>query len=142
MSADEAGRTLPGAAPVLGVVVVNYASSTLLEKNLVGVAPEHCEVIVVDNRSDEQERGRVRDLCAGQGWTLVEQPDNRGFGAGVNAGAAAARHLGCTSVLLLNPDVAVGPPSSTSCACRARPSRTSSSRRAWSTSPAGPSSTA
>lgn len=33
--------------------------------------------------------------------------DNRGFGAGVNAGVAAAADLGCACFLLLNPDAEV-----------------------------------
>ena len=95
--------------PLMGVVLVNYASSSLLEVNLSGRHFAHSRIIVVDNFSSKDERHTVAALAVREGWTLVEQSDNRGFGAGVNAGAEAALALGCTSVLLLNPDLQVEP---------------------------------
>ncbi len=99
-------RTDPSTAPI-GIVVVNYACSDLIDRNLGAVALVHARVVVVDNYSSTPERDRVRELTRRRGWTLVENPDNRGFGPGVNAGARAARALGCGSILLLNPDVEV-----------------------------------
>lgn len=106
-----AGRpAAPGPAErPLGVVVVNYASSELLAHNLAPLGPATARIVVVDNFSSSQERERVRVLADDHGWTLVELPDNRGFGPGVNAGAAAALALGCDGLLLLNPDVEVTP---------------------------------
>ena len=42
---------------------------------------------------------------------LVELPCNVGFGAGINAGVARARDLGCARVLALNPDATIDPDS-------------------------------
>ena len=93
----------------LGVVVVNYGSSALLAGNLAplaGAGPS-LRVVVVDNLSTEEERDAVTVLARERGWDLVTLPDNRGFGAGVNAGVQAAREAGCTAFLLLNPDASV-----------------------------------
>ncbi|WP_372966777.1 glycosyltransferase family 2 protein [Microbacterium sp.] len=91
----------------LGIIVVNYGSSQLLEKNLTATARAvpTASIVVVDNFSSAQERDRVEVLCAAQGWRLVAMPDNAGFGGGVNAGALVAfGDLGVTDILLLNPD--------------------------------------
>ena len=93
--------------PRLGVVVVSYASSALLEAALVPLATAGAAVVVVDNFSGAQERRRVRGLAQRHGWTLVEPAGNPGFGAGVNAGVRRAAELGCESYLLLNPDARV-----------------------------------
>lgn len=112
MSRDHGQRS--GAAPavgggLLGIVVVNYASSRLLEQNLaeadLGGLP--ARVVVVDNYSSPEEARAVAALAAAQGWNFVALPANRGFGAGVNAGIRAARAAGCECFLLLNPDARV-----------------------------------
>jgi len=95
------------ASRVLGIIVVNYASSRLLRENLTATAAAvpDARIIVVDNLSSPEERVKVEELCAAQGWHLVAMADNAGFGGGVNAGAAAAfGELGATDILLLNPD--------------------------------------
>lgn len=94
------------AADVMGIVVVNFASTDLVERNLGSIELDGVpvRVVVVDNWSTSQERERARAACSARGWTVVEQPDNRGFGGGVNAGVRVAREQGCTTVLLLNPD--------------------------------------
>jgi N-acetylglucosaminyl-diphospho-decaprenol L-rhamnosyltransferase len=94
---------------MIGIVVVNYASHRLLALNLgdlavVGLA---ARVIVVDNFSDAAERGQVARLARQHAWELVAMPDNRGFGAAVNAGAARAEAMGCDCLLFLNPDAVV-----------------------------------
>ncbi|MGY1779067.1 glycosyltransferase [Geodermatophilus sp. SYSU D01036] len=91
----------------LGVVVVNYGSSALLRRTLVPLGRTGLPVVVVDNLSTGEERRAVTALAREEGWELVALPDNRGFGAGVNAGVAAARRLGCVTFLLLNPDAVV-----------------------------------
>ncbi len=96
-------------API-GVVVVNFGSSALVEANLgsLDVADAPVQIVVVDNYSDSAERDRVRALASSRNWRLVETDANLGFGAGCNRGAAAARELGCTSLLFLNPDAVIG----------------------------------
>lgn len=97
--------TAPGA-----VIVVNYASSHLLARNLGGLASGRPDVrvVVVDNLSTAPERAAVRLLAGQHGWELLCRP-NLGFGAGMNAGVARAQELGCTALLLLNPDVEAEP---------------------------------
>lgn len=91
---------------LLGIVVVNYGSAHLLQANLgaVDLTGQPVRVIVVDNYTSARERAAVEELVLERGWELVALPDNRGFGAGVNAGLAAARKAGCVCFLLLNPD--------------------------------------
>lgn len=89
------------------IVVVNYAASTLLQGALDAAEVSNSEVVVVDNYSTSAERIAIRELVAAQGWSLVEMPDNRGFGPGVNAGFTYGRSLGHDTFLLLNPDVVV-----------------------------------
>ena len=93
----------------LALVVVNYASSTLLADNLAdhGLRTAVGCVVVVDNHSTAEEADRVRSLCAANEWHLVELPRNEGFGAGVNAGVDRAGELACTHVLVLNPDATI-----------------------------------
>ncbi|GAA4752555.1 hypothetical protein GCM10023328_39700 [Modestobacter marinus] len=111
-------RPVPGPAErageatgVLGLVVVNYGSSRLIEANLAGADPTgpSVRVVVVDNFSSTAERQAVETLTAARGWDLVALPDNRGFGAAVNAGIDAARQAGCVTFLLLNPDASIAP---------------------------------
>lgn len=93
----------------LAIVVVNYASSALLRRFLVSsaeeVRPDH--VIVVDNRSSEEELGRVRRITEEFGWELIAVETNAGFGGGMNRGVERALQLGARDVLLLNPDASI-----------------------------------
>jgi GT2 family glycosyltransferase len=93
----------------MGIVVVNYGSHRLLDQNLrnAGELGPDVQVVVVDNFSTAAERDAVQDLATARGWHLVGLPDNRGFGAAVNVGAAAAAALGCDTYLLLNPDAVI-----------------------------------
>ena len=102
----------PPTAAGLAVVVVNYASSDLLSQNLarVGADLPDALVVVVDCWSSPQERRTVERLCAEQHWRLVALPDNRGFGGGMNAGAAVALAAGADDLLLLNPDAVITAP--------------------------------
>ena len=99
----------PADGPALGVVVVSYGSTELLRRNLAAahLPGETVRVIVVDNFSSAHNRAAVEALGAACGWTVVAMPDNRGFGAACNAGVAAARALGCTTFLFLNPDAVI-----------------------------------
>lgn len=94
----------------LAIVVVNYGSSALIERNLVTAARElaHAQVYVVDNRSTDAEARAVVDLAEREGWVALLQTENLGFGAGVNRGVEAARREGRTRFLLINPDASIG----------------------------------
>jgi GT2 family glycosyltransferase len=91
------------------VVVVNYGSSALLRENLAGLTGAGLRVVVVDNFTTAAERDRLAALGAAAGWEVLPLPGNPGFGAGANAGVARAGELGCTAVVLLNPDVQASP---------------------------------
>lgn len=93
----------------LAVVVVNYGSSSLLERNLVPIARQTgARVVVVDNFTDDAERTRIVGLAAAEGWSTVLPGGNTGFGGGINLGVARARAEGSTRYLLLNPDATIG----------------------------------
>jgi GT2 family glycosyltransferase len=94
---------------LLAIIVVNYGSSALLAQNLAplsGALPD-CITVVVDNRTDDAERGAIAALAARQGWLAVYPDTNLGFGSGVNVGASAAFAAGATHLLILNPDASI-----------------------------------
>lgn len=91
----------------LGVIVVNYASSHLINAALPPGPMTDTKVVVVDNFSSDDELQKLADISETRGWDVVLLPDNRGFGAGVNAGVRRARELGCSGYLLLNPDAQI-----------------------------------
>lgn len=101
----EQSRTFADTA-LIGVVVVNFGSHHLLSKNISQI-DDRTRVVVVDNYLSAQERADIEVLAASRNWHLVRTTENLGFGAGVNLGVTAAFSLGCTSVLLLNPDAVV-----------------------------------
>ena len=94
----------------LAVVVVNYASAALLQRNLVTVEREaraiaqDAFVIVVDNWSNADERRAAKDIAREHDWMLMEPDANCGFGGGVNLGVTRALAEGATDVLVINPD--------------------------------------
>lgn len=88
----------------VAVIVVNYGSSQLLEKNLAPLADTEALIVVVDNFSSNAERAQVQSLAESRGWRLVAPESNTGFGGGVNRGIAQARLEGAEDFLLLNPD--------------------------------------
>lgn len=93
----------------IAVIVVNHCSHELLGEHLAQADFDRAQiqVVVVDTFSTDAERKALRRLGDQHAWTLVELDDNRGFGAGVNAGVARARLDGATVVVLLNPDAAI-----------------------------------
>lgn len=96
---------LPGCA----VVVVNYGSHALLERNLAPLqrqVPE-LDVVVVDNLTTRDEQHAVQRLGEQHGWTVLAESENLGFGAGVNRGARWAFDHGAEHVLMLNPDATI-----------------------------------
>jgi N-acetylglucosaminyl-diphospho-decaprenol L-rhamnosyltransferase len=91
----------------ISVVIVNYRSYAELDACLASLAchpASDVEVIVVDHASSDAELTRIR--ASYPSFIAAPTPDNRGFSAGVNAGArlATGRHL-----LILNPDTQVMP---------------------------------
>ncbi len=96
----------------LGIVVVNFRSTGLLEANVAPLARAlpGARVVVVDNLSDAAERDRVGRVARAEGWELVGPPRNLGFGRGMNAGVARAAGLGASVFLLLNPDAVIDAP--------------------------------
>jgi GT2 family glycosyltransferase len=95
------------------VIVVNYGSSALLSANLAPLsrARPGLLVVVVDNFTSDGEVTRVSALARAEGWEVVLSPDNVGFGAGMNLGAARALELGARALVLLNPDAVLSPAS-------------------------------
>ena len=93
----------------LGIILVNFGSHDLLRKNLAVLDLQQIDalVVVVDNFSGHQERAQIQSLSQSQNWELLTPSKNLGFGAGMNLGVEHAITLGCTSFVLLNPDVSI-----------------------------------
>ena len=92
---------------LIGIVVVNYASSELVRANLGSLHVGQSRTVLVDNFSGQQERTAARLLADELGWAFVAMDGNAGFASGVNAGVLVAENLGCSRFLLVNPDVKV-----------------------------------
>lgn len=90
------------------VVVVNYRTSALVERCLESVYATcgelRLETVVVDNASQDGSAERLR--AALPAATVLAEPENRGFAAGVNAGF---RSTSAELVVVLNPDTEVHP---------------------------------
>lgn len=97
--------------PVIGIVVVSYGSADLLRENLARVAlpvtSVGTRVVVVDNFRSLRHSDAVRACAVEHGWDLLANDDNRGFGAAANQGLARAATLGCTTAVVVNPDLSV-----------------------------------
>lgn len=93
----------------LVLVIVNYGSHELIQRNLATLAVQgHApSVVIVDNFSSATEREHIIRLCAQRGWQLVASDKNLGFGGGVNLGVAHAFAAGAEVVVLLNPDAII-----------------------------------
>lgn len=105
------GTAVPAAQ--VTVVVVTYNSATLLP-DLIASLPAAMgglawRLVVADNASSDDSVGVVRRLLPAA--TVVETGRNAGYGAGINAAVAALGGLrgAGESVLVLNPDVRLGP---------------------------------
>ena len=92
-------------AQKMAVVVVNYGSHALIERNLgdLEMPGPGVHVVIVDNFSSAAERAAIEGLANERGWQLLCGP-NVGFGAGANLGLQAALRAGCDCFLVLNPD--------------------------------------
>ena len=109
-AADEMQRAVTGYDPAvpLSAIVVNWNGrehlevclGSLQQQTLAGV-----EIVLVDNASTDDSLAFVRARF-GAAVRIVALPDNRGYGAGLNAGIAAARGR---YLLPLNSDTEVAP---------------------------------
>jgi N-acetylglucosaminyl-diphospho-decaprenol L-rhamnosyltransferase len=92
----------------LSIVIVNYKAGALLIKCLdsieAGGTPSLCEIVVVDNHSEDGAAAEV--LRRYPAVRLIQNERNYGFGAAVNMGF---RLTSGTYVLVLNPDIEVRP---------------------------------
>lgn len=90
---------------LVSVVIVNWNAGGMLRQCLGSLpnAMEFCggagEVIVIDNASSDGSAHGLR--CSGVDLRVIENGENRGFGAACNQGAAVARG---EYLLFLNPD--------------------------------------
>jgi N-acetylglucosaminyl-diphospho-decaprenol L-rhamnosyltransferase len=102
----EESQPQPPSTTRLSVVILNYRSWPDVERLVSSlsdsppVASGDCEILVVDNASDEPIPPAILEPIPGV--RLILRPENDGFSAGVNAGWRTARG---PWVLVLNPDV-------------------------------------
>ena len=88
------------------VIVVTHNSATAAEACLRALACQDCEIIVVDNASQDGTLALLRRLESELPLRLLAISRNLGFAGGVNHGAAAASGQ---VLLLLNPDAVAEP---------------------------------
>lgn len=92
----------------IGIVVVNYRSTTQIEARLGNQSlPRESVVVVVDNYSSDEEQLACRLMCEARGWAHISLASNFGFGAASNIGVDRAIALGAESIMLLNPDASI-----------------------------------
>lgn len=98
--------------PSLDIVIVNWNAGAQLRECVASIAAsalagiELQRVVVVDNASTDGSAQGLPDV--GGALTVVRNPENRGFGAACNQGAAGSR---ADYLLFLNPDTALRPDS-------------------------------
>ncbi len=94
----------------ISIIIVNYNGSGFIEGCLSSIkkyfeqAPSliSYEVIVVDNSSTDKSKKYIREFCSkNNGFRLIENKENTGFGRASNRGASEASGL---FLLFLNPD--------------------------------------
>lgn len=92
------------------LIMVNFSSHELIEANFGGgrTGPT-ITVVVVDNFTSSEESRAIGLVCDREGWTLIRNPSNLGFGAAMNIGVRRAHVVGCTAVVLINPDASISP---------------------------------
>ncbi len=88
------------------VIIVTYNSGAPIEACLRALALQDCEILVVDNASQDDTVARVKALALVFPLQLITVPRNIGFAAGVNHGARAATG---EVLLMLNPDAIAEP---------------------------------
>ena len=103
------GVAVSAAPDRVAVVVVTFNSAAvvlgLLDSLQAGLGGLESQLVVVDNDSSDDTVRIVRS--AAPDATVVQTGSNRGYAAGINRGVGAVS--GCAAVLVLNPDVRLGP---------------------------------
>lgn len=92
--------------PLCSAIVVTYNSAAAIGPCLEALTREACEIIVVDNASQDDSVRRVEEFVAWHPVRLMANADNHGFGAAVNQGA---REASGEVFLILNPDAIAEP---------------------------------
>ncbi len=87
-------------------IVVTYNSAASIGACLDALSPEPCEIVVVDNASQDDTVRRVEEFAGGHEVRLLANDSNRGFAAAVNQGAQLAPG---EVFLVLNPDAIAEP---------------------------------
>jgi len=100
--------------PRVGVVVVTYNSADVLPQCLESLrnggadGVELTDVVVVDNASGDSS-AEIAKATTGLPIQVVQQIDNLGYAAGINAGVTALRGRPPEAVMVLNPDCRLRP---------------------------------
>jgi GT2 family glycosyltransferase len=92
--------------PRCSAIIVTYNSAAHIEACLQALASQNCEIVVVDNASQDETVTRVKTLAAKFPLQLITVSRNIGFAGGVNHGARAASG---DVLLILNPDAIAEP---------------------------------
>ena len=87
-------------------IVVTYTSAEAISPCLEALARENCEIVVVDNASQDGTVERVEEFVVWHELRLLANDSNIGFAAAVNQGAHAATG---DVLLVLNPDAIAEP---------------------------------
>ncbi len=87
--------------PRCSAIIVTYNSAESITQCLAALAGEDCEIVVVDNASQDETVARVEEFRREHPVELLRISRNLGFAAGVNHGARAASG---DVLLVLNPD--------------------------------------
>ena len=92
----------------VAIIVLNYNSSADCRKCISHLKRQEgveIEIIIVDNRSREDDALAVKILAAEQGCTFIAAKENRGYNAGNNIGLRYAAEKGYAYALIANPDM-------------------------------------
>jgi N-acetylglucosaminyl-diphospho-decaprenol L-rhamnosyltransferase len=92
--------------PRCSVIIVTYNSAAAIETCLRALAPQDCEIVVVDNASHDDTTPRALAIASQVPLQLITISRNIGFGGGVNEGVRAASS---DVLLLVNPDAVAEP---------------------------------
>lgn len=92
--------------PRCSAIIVTYNSAAHIEACVLALASQDCEIVVVDNASQDETVARVKALEARVPLQLITVSRNIGFAGGVNQGARAANG---DVLLILNPDAVAEP---------------------------------
>ena len=92
----------------IATIILNYNSSADCRKCIGYLKAQQGieqEIIVVDNRSRDDERNAVEVLCKKQGCTFIANNENKGYNAGNNVGLRYAAEKGYEFAMIANPDM-------------------------------------